>query len=64
LTWEIGGWVNIFVNHPLGDPEALEDNVKLPRRLTGTGKIKGVDVLGHIIVGDKKYLSLKREALF
>jgi len=24
----------------------------------------GIDVLDHIIIGDKKYLSLKREGLF
>lgn len=51
-------------NHPSGDPEASEDDVNLTRRLAKTGEIVGIDVLDHIIIGDKKYLSLKREGLF
>ena len=55
----------IFVhNHPSGDPEASEDDIKLTKRLAQAGEIVGIDVLDHIIVCDKKYLSLKREGLF
>ncbi len=51
-------------NHPSGDPEASEDDINLTKRLAKTGEIVGIDVLDHIIIGDKKYLSLKREELF
>ena len=55
----------IFVhNHPSGDPEASEDDTGLTRRLAEAGEIMGIDVLDHIIIGDRKYLSLKREGLF
>jgi len=55
----------IFVhNHPSGDPEASEDDIKLTKRLAEAGEIMGIDVLDHVIIGDKKYLSLKREGLF
>ena len=55
----------IFVhNHPSGDPEASEDDTGLTKRLAEAGEIMGIDVLDHIIIGDKKYLSLKREGLF
>jgi len=55
----------IFVhNHPSGDPEASEDDIKLTKRLAQAGEIVGIDVLDHIIVCDKEYLSLKREGLF
>ena len=55
----------IFVhNHPSGDPTASEDDIKLTKRLAQTGEIVGIDVLDHVIIGDKKYLSLKREGLF
>jgi len=55
----------IFVhNHPSGDPEASEDDIELTKRLAKAGEIVGIDVLDHIIIGDKKYLSLKREGLF
>ena len=55
----------IFVhNHPSGDPKASEDDVELTKRLIEAGNIIGIDVLDHIIIGDKNYLSLKREGLF
>ncbi len=55
----------IFVhNHPSGDPAASEDDIKLTERLAQAGDIVGIDVLDHIIIGDKNYLSLKRQGLF
>ena len=51
-------------NHPSGEPEASEDDIELTKRLAKAGEIVGIDVLDHIIIGDKKYLSLKREGLF
>ncbi len=55
----------IFVhNHPSGDITASEDDIKLTKRLVEAGEIMGIDVLDHIIIGDKKHLSLKREGLF
>jgi len=55
----------IFVhNHPSGDPTASEDDIKLTKRLAEAGGIMGIDVLDHIIVCDKEFLSLKREGLF
>ena len=41
-----------------------EDDTKLTKRLAEAGEIVGIDVLDHIIIGDKNYLSLKREGLF
>jgi DNA repair protein RadC len=55
----------IFVhNHPSGDSEASEDDIKLTKRLAEVGEIVGIDVLDHIIVCDNDYLSLKGKGLF
>ena len=55
----------IFVhNHPSGDTEASEDDIKLTKRLAEAGEIVGIDVLDHIIIGGESYISLKREGLF
>ena len=55
----------IFVhNHPSGDPEPSEDDIKLSERLAQAGEIVGIDVLDHIIICDKSYVSLKRQGLF
>lgn len=51
-------------NHPSGDAQASPDDVKLTKRLAEAGELLGIDVLDHIIIGDKKFLSLKREGLF
>jgi DNA repair protein RadC len=55
----------IFVhNHPSGDPHPSEDDIKLTRRLVQAGEVMGIEVLDHVIIGNQKFLSLKRECLF
>ena len=55
----------IFVhNHPSGDTEASEDDIRLTKRLAEAGDIVGIDVLDHVIIGGKAFRSLKREGLF
>lgn len=55
----------IFVhNHPSGDPDPSEDDIKLTKRLADSGNILGIDVLDHVIVVDNGFKSLKREGLF
>ena len=54
----------IFVhNHPSGDPEPSKEDVELTKRLAKAGEIIGIDVLDHIIVCDRSYLSLKAKNL-
>ncbi len=55
----------IFVhNHPSGDTEASEDDIKLTKRLVEAGEIVGIEVLDHVIIGGKDHASLKRLGLF
>lgn len=50
----------VFIhNHPSGDPELSEDDLKITKQLVGAGKILGIEVLDHIIIGQEKYISLK-----
>jgi DNA repair protein RadC len=51
-------------NHPSGNPEASQDDINLSQRLKKAGEVVGIDVVDHIIMGDGKYLSMKREGLF
>ena len=50
-------------NHPSGDPQPSEEDIKLTKRLVEAGEIIGIEVLDHIIVCDKEYLSLKAKGL-
>ncbi len=45
-------------NHPSGDPTPSKDDIDITERLLKTGRIIGINVLDHIIIGDGKYLSL------
>ena len=48
-------------NHPSGDPTPSREDINVTRRIVDAGKLLGVDVLDHIIVGDKTYSSLKEK---
>ncbi|RJQ30552.1 MAG: JAB domain-containing protein [Peptococcaceae bacterium] len=50
-------------NHPSGDPTPSREDLDVTKRLTEAGKIIGIEVLDHIIIGDKKYKSLKASGL-
>jgi DNA repair protein RadC len=51
-------------NHPSGDPEPSKEDIELTKRLAKAGEIMGIEVLDHIIVCDRSYLSLKAKSLF
>ncbi|MCK5466808.1 DNA repair protein RadC, partial [Candidatus Parcubacteria bacterium] len=36
-------------NHPSGDPEPSEDDLKITKRLVAAGKIMGLEILDHLI---------------
>lgn len=50
-------------NHPSGDPTPSREDLEVTNRLTEAGKILGIDILDHIIIGDNKYSSLKEKGL-
>lgn len=46
-------------NHPSGDPTPSQEDINITRRIHEAGKILGIDVLDHIIVGDGEFTSLR-----
>ncbi|MFC1925201.1 DNA repair protein RadC [Chloroflexota bacterium] len=46
-------------NHPSGDPQPSDDDIDITKRLVEAGKIVGIEVLDHVIVGDEAYVSIK-----
>lgn len=54
--------VNIIMmhNHPSGDPNPSREDITVTERLAEAGKLLGVQLLDHIIVGDT-YCSLKEK---
>ena len=47
-------------NHPSGDPTPSREDIAVTKRIVEAGKIIGVEVLDHIIIGDQ-YSSLKEK---
>lgn len=50
-----------FHNHPSGDPTPSQEDVEVTKRLGECGKIIGIEILDHIILGQKRYVSLKEK---
>ncbi|MDF9760326.1 DNA repair protein RadC [Peribacillus simplex] len=48
-------------NHPSGDPSPSREDIEVTNRLVECGKIIGIEVLDHIIIGEHKYVSLKEK---
>ncbi|MBR2001260.1 MAG: hypothetical protein IJ994_03020, partial [Firmicutes bacterium] len=55
--------VALVHNHPSGDPEPSQSDILLTTRLVEAGKLLGIRVLDHIIIGDGVYTSLKHLSL-
>lgn len=50
-------------NHPSGDPEPSSEDINITKRLKECGKIIGIELLDHIIIGDGVYISLKEKGI-
>lgn len=48
-------------NHPSGDPAPSREDIEVTKRLVESGKVIGIEMLDHIIIGDKKFISLKEK---
>lgn len=49
-------------NHPSGDPTPSKEDKDLTSTLAATGKILGIPVLDHVVVGDGLYYSFKEHS--
>ena len=56
--------VLVFHNHPSGDPSPSPDDVDLTRRLAAAGRLMGIELVDHIVLGDGKYWSLRESGQF
>ena len=52
-----------FHNHPSGSPEPSQDDIFITRKLRDAGKIMCIELLDHVITGEKNYCSLKEKGL-
>ena len=50
-------------NHPSGYPEPSYEDMCLTERLKKAGELIGIQLLDHIIIGDKSFISFCREEI-
>lgn len=50
-------------NHPSGIVDPSEDDIEITKRLVDAGKLLGIEVLDHVIIGDTGYFSFKNKKI-
>lgn len=58
--------VNIILlhNHPSGDPTPSAEDIRVTKKIAEAGKLIGISLMDHIIIGDNRYISLKEQGFF
>ena len=50
-------------NHPSGDPEPSDEDHQITEMMKKAGKLLGIPVLDHVVIGDKRYYSFNDEQI-
>lgn len=59
-----GASIIVGHNHPSGDTTPSREDINVTKRLMDGGKVLGIEVLDHIIIGDNgRYRSFKEDSL-
>jgi DNA repair protein RadC len=53
----------IMHNHPSDDPSPSPEGVTVTRALVDAGKLMGIEVLDHLVIGRQRFGSLKERGL-
>ncbi len=53
--------VIIAHNHPSGDPDPSDEDIKVTSKLTEAGKLLGIQVLDHIVVAKDRFYSFSEQ---
>jgi DNA repair protein RadC len=50
-------------NHPSGDPTPSREDREITLRLKEAGRTLGIEVLDHLVIGDRRYVSFRERGL-
>lgn len=50
-------------NHPSGDPIESPEDIDVTKRLSEVGRLVGIELIDHIIIGDGIYISMKEKGI-
>lgn len=51
----------VLHNHPSGDASPSQEDIEVTKRLDQCGRMLGIDLLDHIIIGDNRFCSMKEK---
>lgn len=51
-------------NHPSGDPNPSQEDIKVTKNLIESGKVMGIPLLDHLVIGHGKWQSLRELGIF
>ena len=58
---EAASTIIVAHNHPSGDPTPSPEDLAVTRKLVQVGELLDIPVVDHLIVGDGRFVSLKRQ---
>lgn len=50
-------------NHPSGNPSPSSQDIAFTERIAECGRLMGIDILDHLIIGENSYISLREEGI-
>ena len=56
-------YVVLLHNHPSGDPTPSREDIVNTRKVYDAGKLIGIELIDHVIIGDNKYISLNERGV-
>jgi DNA repair protein RadC len=56
--------VVVVHNHPSGDPEPSTEDLSATRRLVDAGRLLGIPLLDHVVIGSGRFVSLRERVQF
>ncbi len=56
-------YIILIHNHPSGDPTPSREDIVVTRRVREAGRMIGIELMDHIIIGDHSYISLKERGI-
>ena len=50
-------------NHPSGDPTPSPEDTRVTEQIVAAGKLLEIDVLDHLVIGERTYVSMREKHL-
>ena len=56
-------YIVLIHNHPSGSPAPSRDDIRSTKQVKEAGELIGITLLDHIIIGDNRYTSMRKNGI-